>query len=52
MPVVKTLKRKPKAGELVLSMSGSPLHNFIDDIANKPSVAVSLGGGNVSFIAF
>lgn len=42
--------RRPKVGEVVMSLSGSPLLNLVDDIPEKPGgVALSLGGGKVSF---
>jgi len=44
------MARKPKPGEILMSLSGSPLHNFMDDLpADKPAVkvTVSLGHGKV-----
>ncbi|XP_054720273.1 uncharacterized protein LOC129229914 [Uloborus diversus] len=45
--VNKNLLRKPRTGEVVMSLNGSPLLNILDDIAGKPGVAVSLGCGKV-----
>lgn len=49
VPVIKAFMRRPKVGEVVMSLSGSPLLNLVDDIPEKPGgVALSLGGGKVS----
>ncbi|XP_054722149.1 uncharacterized protein LOC129231799 [Uloborus diversus] len=45
--VNKTLLRKPRAGEVIMSLSGSPLKNIFDDTAGKPGFAVSLRCGKV-----
>ncbi|KFM68475.1 hypothetical protein X975_07027, partial [Stegodyphus mimosarum] len=46
-PTLKGVVRKPRVGEVLMSLTGSPVHNFMDDIPDKPTIALSLGKGKV-----
>lgn len=46
-PLASSFLRKPKAGEIVMSMSGSPLQIPSVDLPSKPGLMVSLGEGKV-----
>lgn len=47
-PVSKACMRRARAGEVLVSLSGSPVQNAVDYIPEKPgSVALSLGGGKI-----
>lgn len=46
-PLPSSLLRKPKAGEIVMSMSGSPLQIPAVDVPPKPGLMVSLGEGRL-----
>lgn len=47
VPMNKSHLRRPRVGETVMSLSGSPLQNFVEDIPDRPGYAVSLGGGKI-----
>ncbi|XP_035233335.1 uncharacterized protein LOC118205157 [Stegodyphus dumicola] len=50
-PTLKGVVRKPRVGEVLMSLTGSPVHNYMDDIPDKPTITLSLGKGKVVMLS-